>query len=327
MASEGPSSSKVVTVTQTRTTVTSKVVDSTQPTESGSESSAETAVFVGTTDKTLEGAAEQIRVQVDSISSEGCVETDELEGHQFMSQMSQVRIEVDEAPTPERVSSDENLYIAHAAGIVQEPEVDASYEQEEESINPYADMEPEPIGDVVIEEPQIEARMEQHEESINPYADMEPEPLTGSEPLQEPVISAVSTSDVHGINPDLLGDPELLDITADIPGPDVTDIRHTSMGAQSWDVDTSLGQQTYPQSPREEVKMGHPGESTVQQITIASKISMSKSEVQRSEPEMMGYSMTSSEVTVSESGSPRLPKEEVPLATEQFAEVRSTLIG
>ncbi|XP_063968894.1 ankyrin-2-like isoform X9 [Lytechinus pictus] len=318
MASAGPSSSKSVTVTQTRVTVTSK--SSNHPVESGSESSAETAVFVGSADKTLEGAAEQIRVQVDSISSEGAVETDELEGVRLESKMSQVRIEVDEAPTPDRMSSDENLYIAHAKNIVQEPEIEASGEQQQESINPYRDMEPDPIGDVVIEEPQIQSQSEQQVEGINPYADMEPEPLTGSEPIEEPSFAAVSTSDVHGINPDLLGDPEPLDGTANIPGPDLTDLRHTSMGAQAWEGDTSPGQQTFHQSPLEEFKMGHPGESTVQQITMEHKIIMSKTETQRSEPGVTGYSVSTSEVTVSESGSPRLLEDEVPLATEQFAQ-------
>lgn len=318
MASAGPSSSKSVTVTQTRVTVTSK----TSGPESGTESSTETAVFVGTADRTLERAAEQIRVQVDSISSEGGVETDELEGVQLAPQMSQVRIEVDEAPTPDRMSSDENLYIAHAANIVQEPEIEASAEEKEESINPYRDMEPDPIGDVVIEEPQIQAQSEHRVESINPYADMEPEPLTGSEPIEEPAVAAVSSSDVHGINPDLMGDPEPLDATGNIPGPDLTDIRHTSMGAQAWEGDTSPSQPTYPQSPFEDFKMGHPGESTVQQITMESKIVMSKSETQRSEPTVTGYRVSTSEVTVSESGSPRLLEDEVPLATEQFAEVR-----
>ncbi|XP_041485465.1 ankyrin-2-like isoform X8 [Lytechinus variegatus] len=318
MASAGPSSSKSVTVTQTRVTVTSK--SSNHPVESGSESSAETAVFVGSADKTLEGAAEQIRVQVDSISSEGAVETDELEGVRLESKMSQVRIEVDEAPTPDRMSSDENLYIAHAKDIVQEPEIEASGEQQQESINPYRDMEPDPIGDVVIEEPQIQSQSEQQVEGINPYADMEPEPLTGSEPIEEPSFAAVSTSEVHGINPDLLGDPEPLDGTANIPGPDLTDLRHTSMGAQAWEGDTSPGQQTFQQSPLEEFKMGHPGESTVQQITMEHKIIMSKTETQRSEPGVTGYSVSTSEVTVSESGSPRLLEDEVPLATEQFAQ-------
>ncbi|XP_071481712.1 uncharacterized protein [Diadema antillarum] len=355
MASSGPSSSKSVTITQTRVTIASKTVDSSQPVESGSESSAETAVFSGTTDKTLEGAADQIRVQVDSISSEGEVKVDELEGVQLppsVSQVSQVRIEVDEAPTPDRMSSDENLYIAHASNIVQEPEISAQAENEveginphmdmepepigdvvveepqiqavperqQESINPYCDMEPEPIGDVVIEEPQIQASAQQRQEGINPYAEMEPEPLTGAEPIQEPSVSAVSTSTVQGINPDLIGDSDVLDATCNIPGPDLTDIRHTSMGAQSWEGETSPGQQAYSQSPQEDLKVGHPGESTVQQITLESKIVVSKSEVERSEPLKSGYSVTTTEVTVSESGSPRVDEDEVPLATEQFAE-------
>ncbi|XP_072165183.1 uncharacterized protein [Diadema setosum] len=355
MASSGPSSSKSVTITQTRVTIASKTVDSSQPVESGSESSAETAVFSGTTDKTLEGAADQIRVQVDSISSEGEVKVDELEGVQLppsVSQVSQVRIEVDEAPTPDRMSSDENLYIAHASNIVQEPEISAQAENEveginphmdmepepigdvvveepqiravperqQESINPYCDMEPEPIGDVVIEEPQIQASAQQRQEGINPYAEMEPEPLTGAEPVQEPSVSAVSTSTVQGINPDLIGDSDVLDATCNIPGPDLTDIRHTSMGAQSWEGETSPGQQAYSQSPQEDLKVGHPGESTVQQITLESKIVVSKSEVERSEPLKSGYSVTTTEVTVSESGSPRVDEDEVPLATEQFAE-------
>ncbi|XP_033644203.1 titin-like isoform X27 [Asterias rubens] len=251
------------TVVRTTTQVRTQVVTDTQkdkPLESESESSAETEIFVGTDEAAKTEPATP-------------------EKHEFLytEKHAPVRIEVEEAP--DRTSdSDVDEYI-----VVTSPPIEiisSTKTTEEEGINPHYEAGPESINEDVVT-----ADSRPDEEGINPYYEMQPDSV------EEPEISTTFESTVQGINPDLICDPEPLDDSSRICGPDLTDNKYTvNHGAQAFDES--------PVSPYER-EVGITTFSTYHQVTVRTGLE------------------SSPETDRSESDFPHGPSSEVTIATTQ----------
>ncbi|XP_071829455.1 uncharacterized protein [Apostichopus japonicus] len=257
--------SRVVSVEQTRTVVTSKRVESSdgsgRPKErdSESESSVDTAIFV---DRPQTTTTSEVQIRETLVSDGSPVHRTE-----FMNNVSNVNymapeIQIDEAPTPERFDSEEeNEYLPPT----EEQVIAASEERKTEGINPDLSMEPESVEDDDIPSPVVESD-----------------------------ITLTTESTVQGINPDMQIGPDPLDSPGDLPSPEYQE-GSTPTGAQA------IG---FGMSPEEEQEPTITGrsipdvarEATVQTITVQTKI-----ETTSPDGEDPITTFKKSEVTVSES--------------------------
>ena len=267
-----------------------------------------------------------VRIEVDEAPQEDRMS--DSEGNEFIVRGEPVEEEI-EAEKQEKVEGINPSYAidepesvgepVESPQPIAEPEIGISTAATEHGMNPDLS-EPEPLGTGVgIEEPAIEARKEELVEGFNPNFADEPESIGGGQPVaspgqvMEPDISATTESTVQGINPDLIMEPEAIDDHARIEGPDVTDTRVMSTGAQEVEAEHPPADILF----HREVEVTT--ETTRQTITMKSEVGMSPTTP--TEPGHSPVDYSPAEVTITESAHEDRAAGKFPSAAETLAEV------
>ncbi len=270
-----------------------------------------------------------VRIEVDEAPEADRIS--DSEGNEFIMHATGIesQVEAEQQPEVEGINPCYDIDEPEPVGApvespqpVKEAVIGISTESTVQGMNP--DLSgPEPLGvGAGIEEPAIQAEQEKIVEGFNPNFADEPESIGGGQPLvspgqvSEPDISATTESTVQGINPDLIMEPESIDDQARVEGPDVTETRIVSTGAQEVEAEIPPADTMF----HREVEVTTETTSKRQTITMKSEFGMSPTTPTEPGRSPDDYS-PAAEVTVAESAHETRVMGKFPSAAETLAEV------